>query len=266
MREPAKKLGIYRSYRLAGDQAPAERAANRSFLISPQGEIIARYDKIHMFDVDLANGESYREFAQLSARRDAVVCRTAVGPARFDRLLRFALSRALSCARREPAPSFLAVPSAFTRQTGEAHWHVLLRARAIENGCYMFAAAQGGRHENGRETYGHSLIVDPWGRDPGRGRHRAGRDSGRDRSRRGRRCALAGSLAAPRPALRDHRADGGAGTPARRAGRGMIRYALNCDSGHAFESWFQNSAAYDKQAKRGWSPARSAAPPRSTRR
>jgi predicted amidohydrolase len=140
-----------------------DRAANRGFLIDPQGEIVARYDKIHMFDVDLANGESYRESNNYAPGESAVLADLPWGRLGvticYD--VRFpALYRALA----EAGATMLTVPSAFTRQTGEAHWHVLNRARAIENGCFVFAAAQGGKHENGRETYGHSLIVDPWGR------------------------------------------------------------------------------------------------------
>jgi predicted amidohydrolase len=140
-----------------------DKAANRSFLIDPQGEIAARYDKIHMFDVDLAGGESYRESRSYRAGDAAVAIDLPWGRLGlticYD--LRFpALYRALA----EAGCSFLAIPSAFTRQTGEAHWHVLMRARAIENTCYVLAAAQGGRHENGRETFGHSLVIDPWGR------------------------------------------------------------------------------------------------------
>ena len=136
---------------------------NRSFLIDRNGDIVARYDKIHMFDVDLANGESYRESRSYRPGEIAVACDLPWGrlglTVCYD--LRFpALYRALA----EAGSSFLAVPSAFTRQTGEAHWHVLNRARAIENGAFVLAAAQGGRHENGRETFGHSLVVDPWGR------------------------------------------------------------------------------------------------------
>lgn len=139
------------------------KAVNRSFLIDPEGEIVARYDKIHMFDVDLAGGESYRESRTYRAGELAVLADLPWGGLGlticYD--LRFpALYRALA----EAGASFLAIPSAFTRQTGEAHWHVLMRARAIENGCFVFAAAQGGQHENGRETYGHSLVIDPWGR------------------------------------------------------------------------------------------------------
>jgi predicted amidohydrolase len=141
----------------------ADKAVNRSFLIDPHGEIAARYDKIHMFDVDLAGGESYRESRSYRAGDLAVSADLPWGRLGlticYD--LRFpALYRALA----EAGASFLAIPSAFTRQTGEAHWHVLMRARAIENTCYVLAAAQGGKHENGRETFGHSLVVDPWGR------------------------------------------------------------------------------------------------------
>ncbi len=140
-----------------------DRAANRGFLIRPDGEIAARYDKVHMFDVDLANGESYRESNNYKAGDSGVVADLPWGRLGlticYD--LRFpALYRALA----EAGASFLAIPSSFTKQTGEAHWHVLMRARAIENGCFVLAAAQGGKHENGRETFGHSLIVDPWGR------------------------------------------------------------------------------------------------------
>jgi predicted amidohydrolase len=140
-----------------------DRAANRAFLIDPQGEIIARYDKIHMFDVNLANGESYRESNNYTPGESAIVADLPWGRLGlticYD--LRFpALYRALA----EAGASYLAIPSAFTKQTGESHWHVLNRARAIENGCFVFAAAQGGKHENGRETFGHSLIIDPWGR------------------------------------------------------------------------------------------------------
>ena len=138
------------------------KIANRSFLISPAGEIEARCDKIHMFDVKLPGGESYRESKNYAAGDAAVVAELPWGTLGltvcYD--LRFPhLYRALAKAGAD----FLAIPSAFTRQTGEAHWHVLMRARAIENGCFVFAAAQGGRHESGRETYGHSLIVSPWG-------------------------------------------------------------------------------------------------------
>jgi predicted amidohydrolase len=162
-RELARELGVVVHVGSLAIKTAADRAVNRSFLIDGKGEIVARYDKIHMFDVDLANGESYRESRTYRPGDVAVVADLPWGRLGlticYD--LRFpALYRALA----ENGASFLAIPSAFTRQTGEAHWQVLMRARAIENGCYVFAAAQGGTHENGRETYGHSLVVDPWGR------------------------------------------------------------------------------------------------------
>jgi deaminated glutathione amidase len=143
-------------------RASSERAVNRSFLIGPDGGVIGSYDKIHMFDIDLPGGESYRESANYQPGETAVMADLPWGRLGlticYD--VRFpALYRALA----ESGASFLAVPSAFTRKTGEAHWHTLLRARAIENGCFVFAAAQAGLHENKRETFGHSLIVAPWG-------------------------------------------------------------------------------------------------------
>ena len=162
-RELARALGIYLHVGSLAVKASADKAINRSFLIDRHGDVVARYDKIHMFDVDLKGGESYRESRSYRPGELAVVSDLPWG--RFGLSicydLRFpALYRALA----ESGASFLAIPSAFTRQTGEAHWHVLMRARAIENTCYVLAAAQGGRHENGRETFGHSLVVDPWGR------------------------------------------------------------------------------------------------------
>lgn len=143
-------------------RASEHRAANRSFLLAPDGSIAARYDKIHMFDVDLPNGDVYRESAAYRPGELAVV--TDLPQIRlgfticYD--LRFpALFRALA----EAGAGMIAAPAAFTQSTGEAHWHVLQRARAIETGCYVLAAAQGGTHENGRKTFGHSLIIDPWG-------------------------------------------------------------------------------------------------------
>jgi predicted amidohydrolase len=163
LREVARKLSIYIHIGSLAIKASHEKAVNRSFLIDRKGDVVARYDKIHMFDVDLAGGESYRESNTYRAGELAVVADLPWGrlglTVCYD--LRFpALYRALA----EAGASFLAIPSAFTRQTGEAHWHVLLRARAIENGCFVFASAQGGKHESGRETFGHSLIIDPWGR------------------------------------------------------------------------------------------------------
>jgi predicted amidohydrolase len=163
LRDVARKLAIYIHIGSLAIKASPDKAVNRSLLIDRKGDVIARYDKIHMFDVDLAGGESYRESNNYRAGEVAVVTDLPWGrlgmTVCYD--LRFPdLYRALA----EAGASFLAIPSAFTRQTGEAHWHVLQRARAIENGAFVFAAAQGGRHENGRDTFGHSLIVDPWGR------------------------------------------------------------------------------------------------------
>jgi deaminated glutathione amidase len=162
LRAAARKLSIFVHIGSLAVKVSADKAANRSFLIDRRGDVVARYDKIHMFDVDLANGESYRESRSYRAGDLAVVADLPWGrlgvTVCYD--LRFpALYRALA----EAGASFLSIPAAFTKQTGEAHWHVLMRARAIENGCFVFAAAQGGKHENGRETFGHSLVVDPWG-------------------------------------------------------------------------------------------------------
>ena len=163
LRDLARTLGIYVHVGSLAVKIAPEKAANRSFLIDRKGNIVARYDKIHMFDVDLTGGESYRESRSYRPGEMAVVSDLPWGRLGlticYD--LRFpALYRALA----EAGASFLAIPSAFTKQTGEAHWHVLMRARAIENGSFVFAAAQGGEHENGRSTFGHSLVVDPWGR------------------------------------------------------------------------------------------------------
>lgn len=161
-RRLAGELGIHLHIGSTAIARPDGKVANRAFLFGPSGTLIARYDKVHMFDVDLDKGESWRESATYEPGRSACVADLPFGrigfaicyDLRFPHLFR---SEALSGAQ------LLTVPAAFTRQTGEAHWHVLLRARAIENGAWVIAAAQGGRHEDGRETYGHSLIVDPWG-------------------------------------------------------------------------------------------------------
>lgn len=163
MRALAAKLGIWL---LVGSIAVAleeeERFANRSFLIAPDGNIRARYDKIHMFDVEVGDGQSYRESRAYRPGKSAVLAETDFGTVgmticydvRFPHLYR-KLAQA--------GASILNVPAAFTRVTGAAHWHVLLRARAIETGCFVVAPAQGGKHEDGRETFGHSLIISPWG-------------------------------------------------------------------------------------------------------
>jgi deaminated glutathione amidase len=145
-----------------GAAAGENRLANRSFLVDPSGAVVARYDKIHMFDIDLPGGESYRESNAYRPGRSTVVAETPWGrlgmsvcyDVRFPHLYR-ALAHA--------GADFMTVPSVFTVPTGTAHWHVLLRTRAIENGCFVFAPAQWGEHAAGRRSYGHSLIVDPWG-------------------------------------------------------------------------------------------------------
>jgi deaminated glutathione amidase len=136
--------------------------ANRALLIDPAGKTAARYDKIHMFDVALPNGESYRESKVFRPGTEAVLADLPWGKLGiticYD--LRFpGLYRSLA----QAGADLLAIPSAFTKPTGEAHWHTLMRARAIETGCFVLAAAQAGTHENGRVTYGHSLVVAPWG-------------------------------------------------------------------------------------------------------
>jgi predicted amidohydrolase len=161
-RELARELNVHFHVGSLAVKASPERAANRSFVIDPTGEIIARYDKIHMFDVELGAGESYRESNNYRPGESAVLVDLPWGRMGlticYD--LRFpSLYRALA----EAGADFLAIPAAFTKITGEAHWHILTRARAIETGSYVLAAAQGGMHENGRETYGHSIVIDPWG-------------------------------------------------------------------------------------------------------
>src|SRR6201996_2591974 len=158
----AKELNIFLHIGSLALRFSEDKAVNRSFLIGRDGAILASYDKIHMFDIDLPGGESYRESANYQPGETAVISDLPWGRLGlticYD--VRFpALSRALA----ESGASFLTVPSAFTRKTGEAHWHILLRSRAIETGCFVFAAAQAGTHENKRETYGHSLIISPWG-------------------------------------------------------------------------------------------------------
>lgn len=161
-RDLARDLRIWLHIGSMAIKLRPDKIANRAYLISPDGTITARYDKIHMFDVDLPGGESYRESKNYAPGETAVIADLpwgALGLAicydlRFPQLFR---------AQAKAGALFLSVPAAFTRVTGEAHWHTLLRARAIECQCFVFAAAQGGRHEHGRETYGHSLIISPWG-------------------------------------------------------------------------------------------------------
>lgn len=139
-----------------------ERSANRSFLIGPHGQLLARYDKIHMFDVEIDDGQQYCESRAYRPGQAAVLVETPFAKIGmticYD--LRFpSLYRQLS----QSGADIITCPAAFTRLTGEAHWHALLRARAIENGVFILAAAQGGDHADGRQTFGHSLIVSPWG-------------------------------------------------------------------------------------------------------
>ena len=166
VRNRAAQAGVWvalGSLAVKGTDGQAEgRLANRSFVIDATGAIVARYDKMHMFDVDLATGESWRESRAYAPGSQAVTCRTPVGrlglaicydirfPAYFHALGR------KNC-------DVIAIPAAFTVPTGKAHWHLLQRARAVESSAYVVAAAQVGKHADGRETYGHSLVVDPWG-------------------------------------------------------------------------------------------------------
>lgn len=165
MQTAARRHGIWialGSLAIAGATTDG-RLVNRSFVIDDLGTIRARYDKIHLFDVDLASGESWRESARYSPGEGGVLLTTPIGRLGLSICydLRFpALYEALS----NHGAEILSVPAAFTVPTGEAHWHVMLRARAIEAGCFVVAAAQSGVHEDGRTTFGHSLVVDPWGR------------------------------------------------------------------------------------------------------
>ena len=163
VREAARAAGVWVQLGSLALKADGDdpRAVNRGFLIDDAGGIRARYAKIHLFDVALGT-ESWRESAAYQPGTEAVVAATPWGALGlticYD--LRFpALHRALA----EAGAQMISVPAAFTRPTGAAHWHVLLRARAIETGCFVIAAAQTGEHEDGRATWGHSLVVAPWG-------------------------------------------------------------------------------------------------------
>ncbi|WP_033923095.1 carbon-nitrogen hydrolase family protein [Sphingomonas sp. 37zxx] len=163
VRDAARARGIWVHLGSLAVLRPDGRFANRGFVIDPAGAIRARYDKLHLFDVDLPSGERWRESSAYAAGDSAVLVETPVGLLApticYD--LRFPdLYRALS----DAGATMLSVPAAFTRPTGAAHWHVLLRARAIEAGAFVVAAAQCGLHEDGRATYGHSLVIDPWGK------------------------------------------------------------------------------------------------------
>ncbi|SER33025.1 hypothetical protein SAMN05216548_11562 [Faunimonas pinastri] len=158
----AAELGIVLHVGSLAIALPDGKIANRAFVFGRSGELLARYDKIHLFDVDLPGGQSWRESAVYSPGGEALVvdlpwCRAGISicyDLRFPHLFR---------AQAHAGAAVLTVPSSFTRQTGEAHWSVLQRARAIENGAFVISAAQAGKHQDGRETFGHSLIVSPWG-------------------------------------------------------------------------------------------------------
>lgn len=165
LRALANELGVWLligSVIVRSDTPGDDRAANRSLLVDPTGAVMARYDKLHVFDVDLPGGETYRESASVRPGVGATVAETPWGrlglsicyDVRFPQLYR-ALAKA--------GASMIAVPAAFTRPTGEAHWETLLRARAIETGAFVLAPAQGGTHEDGRRTWGRSTVVGPWG-------------------------------------------------------------------------------------------------------
>lgn len=160
----AKEFGVWLLLGSAAIATGAGKVFNRSFLYTPDGKVVARYDKINMFDVTLGGGETYRESETVEAGARAVLTEGPMGAKIglsicYD--LRFAeLYRAYAKAGAE----IITVPAAFTVPTGQAHWEILLRARAIETGAFVIAPAQGGRHEDGRATYGHSLIADPWGK------------------------------------------------------------------------------------------------------
>ena len=162
MREAAARTGVWTVLGTLPILREDGRFANRTFVIDASGEIAARYDKIHMFDVDLASGESWRESSAYAPGETVVTVDTPAGKLGlaicYD--LRFpALFEALGRARCD----LIAIPAAFTVSTGQAHWHVLQRARAIEASAYVVCAAQVGQHEDGRATYGHSMVIDPWG-------------------------------------------------------------------------------------------------------
>src|SRR6201985_1570027 len=158
----AEELGIWLLIGSLAIKVSDTKTANREFVIDPKGRIVARYSKIHLFDVDLPSGEKYRESNTVAGGDEAVLADTPWGKSglticydvRFPQIYR---------ALAQKGAFLLTVPSAFTETTGKAHWHVLLRARAIENGAFVVAPAQGGTHANGRQTYGHSLIIAPWG-------------------------------------------------------------------------------------------------------
>ena len=144
-----------------------KKLVNRSFLIDVNGKILSRYDKIHMFDVKLPNGKTYNESKTYTNGKKAVISNLIVGNKIYKLGLTICYDVRFPVLFRDLAKAgaeIITVPSAFTKKTGESHWHTLLKARAIETGCYILAPAQTGKHFQGRESYGHSLIVSPWGK------------------------------------------------------------------------------------------------------
>ncbi len=158
----AHELGVWLHIGSIAIKLDDKHAANRAFLFAPDGRLAARYDKIHMFDVNLPSGETYRELATFVPGAKALLVELPWGGFGITTCYDMRFPEQYK-ALAQAGAKFLTAPSAFTKVTGEAHWHVLLRARAIENGCFVFAAAQGGDHESGRGTYGHSIIISPWG-------------------------------------------------------------------------------------------------------
>jgi predicted amidohydrolase len=158
----ARDLGVWLAIGSLAIKIAPDKTANRSFLIDPKGQIAARYSKIHLFDVDLPSGETYRESNSVAGGDRVVMAETPWGGIGLSVCYDLRFPQLYRVLAKQGAFAFT-VPSAFTETTGKAHWHVLLRARAIENGAYVIAPAQGGTHANGRRTYGHSLIVAPWG-------------------------------------------------------------------------------------------------------
>lgn len=160
--ELAKTLKVWLHIGAIAIKVGETKAVNRAYLFAPNGDIVLRYDKIHMFDVNLPSGETYRESATFIPGKTAYVTHLPWGPLGVATCYDIRFPEQYKALAKAGA-KFLTAPSAFTKVTGEKHWHILLRARAIENGCFLFAAAQGGRHANGRTTFGHSLVLSPWG-------------------------------------------------------------------------------------------------------
>jgi predicted amidohydrolase len=160
--ELARELGVWLHIGSLAIKLDNGHAANRAFLFAPDGSLLARYDKIHMFDVNLPSGENYRESATFVPGKTAILANLPWGGLGITTCYDMRFPEQYK-ALAQAGAKFLTAPSAFTKVTGEAHWHILLRARAIETGCFVLAAAQGGQHANGRATFGHSIVISPWG-------------------------------------------------------------------------------------------------------